>query len=210
MNRSESKYFNTAEKMDKALVSLLEVKEFEYITVSEICKVAGVNRSTFYLHYETVGDLLEETTRYLLNDFRSYFPQENQDLNSALQRGDKMHLIFVNERYLYPYLSYMRDHRWVFSAALSNFGTLGFDRVFRRMYEQVFAPILERFQYPELHRPYVMHYYLNAITAVVDMWLKRGCKESIEEMVEVIRECVLGRESFLVLNQIESNVEKEE
>ena len=51
MNRSESKYFNTARLMDDALIDLLSEKEFEYITVKEICEKAGVNRSTFYLHY---------------------------------------------------------------------------------------------------------------------------------------------------------------
>ena len=73
MNKSESKYFNTATKMDLALISLLKKKPFDYITVSEICEEAGVNRSTFYLHYETIGDLLAETTRYLLDDFLAYF-----------------------------------------------------------------------------------------------------------------------------------------
>lgn len=43
MNKSESKYFNTAVRMDEALLSLLEVKNFEYITVKEICDKAGVN-----------------------------------------------------------------------------------------------------------------------------------------------------------------------
>ena len=51
MKNYESKYFNTATKMDLSLISLLKKKPFEYITVSEICKAAGVNRSTFYLHY---------------------------------------------------------------------------------------------------------------------------------------------------------------
>ena len=73
MKRSESKYFNTAVKMDTALISLLQKKSFEYISVREICETAGVNRSTFYLHYETIGDLLNETVRYLLDDFLSYF-----------------------------------------------------------------------------------------------------------------------------------------
>ena len=60
MDRSQSKYFHTAAKMDEALISLLNEKEFEYITVKEICARAGVNRSTFYLHYENTRDLLEE------------------------------------------------------------------------------------------------------------------------------------------------------
>ena len=58
MNRSESKYFATAAKMDEAFLTLLEKKDFAYITVKEICAAAGVNRSTFYLHYETVLSLI--------------------------------------------------------------------------------------------------------------------------------------------------------
>ena len=84
MNKSESKYYNTAVKMDLALISLLKEKPFDYITVSEICSKAGVNRSTFYLHYETIGDLLEETTRYLLNDYWTYFEEEGKDVKKNL------------------------------------------------------------------------------------------------------------------------------
>ena len=50
MNKSESKYYNTALLMDEALLILLEKKEYDFITVKEICEKAGVNRSTFYLH----------------------------------------------------------------------------------------------------------------------------------------------------------------
>ena len=73
MNKSESKYFNTAVRFDKALLSLLETKPFAYITVSQVCEKAGVNRSTFYLHYENTDDLLKETTAYVLEHFSSYF-----------------------------------------------------------------------------------------------------------------------------------------
>ena len=45
MNKNESKYFNTAVKMDKAFLALIEKKDFAYITVKEICEKAGVNRS---------------------------------------------------------------------------------------------------------------------------------------------------------------------
>ena len=44
MNKNESKYFNTAVKMDKALLELLEKKDFEYITIKEICALAEVNQ----------------------------------------------------------------------------------------------------------------------------------------------------------------------
>ena len=51
MDKNESKYFLTASFMDEALLLLLQKKDFEFITVKELYKKAGVNRSTFYLHY---------------------------------------------------------------------------------------------------------------------------------------------------------------
>ena len=74
MNKSESKYFNTALRMDEALLALLERKDLEYITVKELCQAAGVNRSTFYLHYETIADLVNETMETINRRFESYFP----------------------------------------------------------------------------------------------------------------------------------------
>ena len=65
MNKNESKYFNTAILFDEALIYLLEKKDAEYITIKEICTKAGVNRSTFYLHYESISDLIEETMNYI-------------------------------------------------------------------------------------------------------------------------------------------------
>lgn len=50
--------------MDEAFLTLLDKKDFAYITVKEICEAAGVNRSTFYLHYETVSDLLTESVSF--------------------------------------------------------------------------------------------------------------------------------------------------
>ncbi|MBR5539064.1 MAG: TetR/AcrR family transcriptional regulator, partial [Clostridia bacterium] len=100
MNKSESKYFNTATKMDLALISLLKKKSFDYITVSEICEIAGVNRSTFYLHYETVGDLLDETARYLLNDFLSYFSTDTKRVALNLENCELNDLVFICDKYL--------------------------------------------------------------------------------------------------------------
>lgn len=198
MNKSESKYFNTAIKMDKALIALLESKDFAYITVSEICQMAGVNRSTFYLHYETVGDLLEETTRYLLDDFLSYFPLDMQSIANEFRGCELSRLNFITEQYLSPYLRYILDNRRVFATALSNVGSLGLDRVFHQLYEHIFDPILERFHYPPEHRRYVMLFYLNGINAIVSEWLKTGCEQSIAEISTIIHESIFGRDPSLL------------
>ena len=73
MNKNESKYFNTAKKMNDALIILLEHKDFEYITIKDICLEANVNRSTFYLHYSNLNDLLEEVISSLSISFSKHF-----------------------------------------------------------------------------------------------------------------------------------------
>ena len=111
MNKSESKYFHTAIRFDKALLSLLEKKPFEYITIREICKKAEVNRSTFYLHYENTSELLEETTAYVLDNFNSYFCVDTESITTKFANCDLEDLKFVNEKYLHPYLSFIKENQ---------------------------------------------------------------------------------------------------
>ncbi|MBQ2767566.1 MAG: TetR/AcrR family transcriptional regulator [Clostridia bacterium] len=195
MNKSESKYFNTATKMDLALISLLKKKSFDYITVSEICETAGVNRSTFYLHYETVGDLLDETARYLLNSFLSYFSTDTKSIALNLKNCELNDLIFICDKYLTPYLTYIKDNKEIFATALANNKTLGFEDVYQRMFDNIFNPILERFHYPSSIRQYVMMYYLNGINAIIVEWLKNGCAMSTDELSKIIAICIYGKDN---------------
>lgn len=179
-------------KMDQALISLLERKEFSYITISEICTTAGVNRSTFYLHYENTRDLLEETMQYLISDFLSYFSVDINQISFRFSESDLTDLNFVTEEYLHPYLSYIQENCKVFATALQHSVSFGFDEIFQRMFQNIFDPILERFAYPTAHRRYVMMYYLNGIMAIISEWIKNGCGMSISEVTHIVQECIFG------------------
>ena len=181
--------------MDLALISLLKKKPFDYITVSEICEEAGVNRSTFYLHYETIGDLLAETTRYLLDDFLAYFSTDTKAIALNLADCELNDLIFICDKYLSPYLSYVKDHKEIFGTALLYNQTLGFEDVYKRMFDNIFNPILERFQYTPSNRQYVMMYYLNGVNAIILEWLRNGCDKSIQEIAEIISICIYGKDN---------------
>ena len=193
MNKSESKYFNTAVRFDKALLSLLEKKPFEYITISEICEEAGVNRSTFYLHYENLSDLLRETVSYVVDGFSSYFTVDTQSIATQFLNCDLQELNFINEKYLYPYLLYIRENKRLFQAILSRPVTFETNVIFQRMFDNIFDPILSRFHYPREDRRYVMMFYLNGLTAIVKEWTEDGCERSIDEISAIIHYCIFGK-----------------
>lgn len=195
MNKNESKYFNTAVKMDEALISLLEKKEFAYITVKEICAAAGVNRSTFYLHYENTSDLLKEATQHILDRFLSYFNVDRESISFRYDEKDLKDLLYITPEYLTPYLTFIRDNQRVFKTAMKEFGSMGFDKVYQRLFDHIFDPILARFAYPENTRTYVMKFYLSGITAIVTEWLDGDCANSIDVIIGIIKDCIFGRQN---------------
>lgn len=193
MNKAESKYFNMAVKFDKALLSLLEQKPFEYITISEICEKACVNRSTFYLHYENTCDLLQEATQHILDSFLSYFSVDTKSIAYRLADCDLQELVFVTPEYILPYLNFIKDNRQIFRTSIQQLGTMNFEGVYERMFLYVFNPILSRFHFPEKERSYVMKFYLSGITAIVIEWLDNDCADSVENIIKIIIDCVMGK-----------------
>ena len=189
MNKSESKYFNTAEKMDKAFLELLQKKDLSFITVKEICQRAGVNRSTFYLHYETIGDLLEESLEYMNNEFLGTF-KDRQSVLPEIESCSPDELIWIKPEYLLPYLNYVKNNRQLYQAAMKNPAVFGADRTYKKMFEHIFDPVMERFGVPLDERHYLMAFYLKGIAGIIEEWLKGGCEDDIEHITKVIEGCI--------------------
>ncbi len=195
MKKSESKYFNTAVRMNQAFLELLEKKDMEYITVKEICETAGVNRSTFYLHYETIDDLLVETTQYLNRQFRTHMGSQTESFVSKIQECPLNELYLVTPTYLIPYLEYIKQNKRLFRTALNSSASLRLDKTYRRIMCHVFHPILERFQIPEPDREYMIAFYVSGLMAILSAWLKNDCEDSIEHICAIMEQCVMrGRE----------------
>ena len=192
MNKNESKYFNTAIRMDEALITLLEKKDFAYITIKEICDAAGVNRSTFYLHYENTSDLLKETTRYMIDKHLAYYDIDRKRMSLQFETCKREELLFITDEYLVPYLTFIKDNQRLFRVSIKQFNSLNMGDVYGRMFESIFNPILERFHVPEKERAYVMKFYLTGVFAIVMEWLDKNCSDDMETVTRVITDCVMG------------------
>ena len=190
MNKSESKYFNTALAMDEALMQLLLKKEFQFITVKEICEKAGVNRSTFYLHYDSPKDILEEWLALLNKRFKEQFENAGIKENfKTIQMLDKKDLIFINDKYLRPYLNYIYKNQFIYRAIYQFPDLFSSQKSFGILLNQLIYPIMERFDVKEEEREYKIEFYIKGISAIICKWVNNRCKESIDQIINIIIDC---------------------
>lgn len=190
MNKQESKYFDTAHFFDEALICLLNEKDIDYITVKEICNTAGFNRSTFYLHYESIYDLLNETLDYINNKFVECFDTNNDYIFSKLSIGNKDDLMFIKKEYLKPYLNFIRENRKIFMASFSHPQTMNSDKKYEKLKKYIFIPITKIYGINEVKRTYMIEFYIHGIMAIIKKWVFNECIDSDEDVMNVIIECV--------------------
>ena len=155
MNKSESKYFNTAVRMDKAMMEIIEVKDFEFITVKEICDKANVNRSTFYLHYENTKNLLSESIKYMNDQFLEYFPKQYETIAEKLKNGKKEELNFISPKYIMPYLMYIKENKRLFRTALSNAVSMNLEDTYKKMFKHIFSPAMDMYSISNEEKTYI-------------------------------------------------------
>lgn len=190
VTKSESKYFNTACLMDKALILLLDKKDYEYITVKDICEKAGVNRSTFYLHYETKEDLLAESYDYICDAFFEHMRNFSDGTINDISNAPLSDLFFITPKYLTPFFEYIKENRIIFSAVIKNIGLFQLKSTYAKLFKDIFNPILARFNVEEYEKKYIMAFTLQGLNAIVTEWLESGCKDGVEEVVNVTVKCI--------------------
>lgn len=70
----------TRRALQATMVTLLKEKEIRDISVKELAELADVSRSTFYLHYKDVYDLLEHMEHKCLEELRVHLTAESRNL----------------------------------------------------------------------------------------------------------------------------------
>ena len=190
MNKNESRYQSTAILFDEALINLLEYKDIDYITIKEICNNAGVNRSTFYLHYENISDLINECLEYINQKFLSKFEQDTNSFIEKINRSDLDELYLIKSEYLIPYMNFIKENKNIFKATFYNPTGMQASKKMISLEKYVIFPIMKRYEIPEEKTKYILSFYLHGIIAIIKEWVKNDCYETIEEIENIIKECV--------------------
>lgn len=163
------------ERIEKIFIELLQTKVLNEISVSDICKRAGLNRTTFYANYPDIYGLagaIRDKLEVAVSDL--YRDEITQGFNS----NDYLKLFrHIQENQIF-YQTYFK---------------LGYDNKYRII---SYDTGLAKMHFQNKHIEYHMEFFKAGITQIIKMWLKNGCKESPEEMFEIIKSEYQGREAF--------------
>lgn len=77
--RMDRRVQKTKRAITHALADLLQEKKLDDITITELCRVADINRKTFYMHFSS----LEDVFQYIVNGIRTGFFEIQQQFNSS-------------------------------------------------------------------------------------------------------------------------------
>ena len=168
--KNNSRRRQSVEKIEKAFVELLQTKELREISVAEICKLTGLNRSTFYANYIDIYDLADKFADKMGEDFTDFLNSNNVTESTGAQ------LVF---RHIYEnqifYKTYFK---------------LGYDEKFKVMTHDENRA---KADFGDTDVKYHIEFFRNGFNAIVKLWLAGGCKESPEYMAEIIKKEYRGR-----------------
>lgn len=80
------------EAIKKALVRLSKNKPYTEISIRELCREAGVSRSTYYNNYRCCGDVIEEISAEYIERIRDKKPTR-EFFDSLMENGDELKLL---------------------------------------------------------------------------------------------------------------------
>lgn len=169
------------EKIEKVFIDLLQSKDLEQITVSDICKRAGLNRTTFYANYTDIYALADTIREKLENNLSEIYHEEiTQNFNS----NDYLKLFrHIKENQIF-YKTYFQ---------------LGYDNNYKIItYDIELAKQHFQNRFIEYHA----EFFRSGVTRIIKMWLQNDCRETPEEMFEIIKSEYRGREKFFQNSRI--------
>lgn len=156
------------EKIEKIFVELVQTKEIKDISVSDICKLAKVNRSTFYANYIDIYDLIDKIKEKMISQFLEIYKEETETKEHSYNFLKLFYNIKENQLFYKTYFKLEFDLSNTFSTSL---------------YDE---EMIKFFRIPK-NKDYHIAFFKAGLNAILKKWLDNGCLESPEEINEIIK-----------------------
>ncbi|KRL97178.1 TetR/AcrR family transcriptional regulator [Liquorilactobacillus satsumensis] len=108
-------------QLKQALITLINSKGFNNLTVSDISRTAGINRGTFYIHYLDKYDLLKKVELNILANLRVVLKKDYANISSTIPQQKAQ-----AERLFSTTFAYLARERATFKALASEKGDPSF------------------------------------------------------------------------------------
>lgn len=154
----------SVEKIEKTFLQLIQKKNIDEISISTICEISKLNRSTFYSNYIDIYDLAEKVKQKMEVEFAKF-----QLSNNAKQNYDGYLNMF----------RYIKDNQIFFKTYFK------LESISMNLPNQYNIELAEKY-YDNRFIDYHIEFFRAGLNAVIKKWLKNGCKETPEEISEII------------------------
>lgn len=151
-----------------ALIQLMKKKPFAHISISEIAKVAGVNRSSIYRNFNSKEQILND---YITTLYSNYFHEEDV-LHRFSEQADIQH-------FLVPRFRFIKQNREFFTVLQKN-NLLYY--IFEQMEPELVLLLSGR---DASISEYYLAMFSGAYAGTVRQWITNDFKESEEEMAAI-------------------------
>jgi len=176
-----------------ALMELAVEKSFASLTIQDVTRRAGLNRTTFYLHFNGLHELLEDCARSLFAELRG-------EIYANLPAGSPPDLARV-EPFIESVFHHLGRHEKFYRAMLGKQGDPYFRELFQdHLSELIFEPLAAGSPGGEINQRYAMtlHFFSAGFAGVAAWWLEAGMQPPAETAArQVNRDILPGYLRFL-------------
>lgn len=161
--------------LKQTLLILMVEKSFNKITIKELCKLADLNRSTFYANYTDINELLFD----IHTDFF-------HGISEVLESSRKASQEYDNEEYmgkLTEVIKYLQENKETFQLLLSNNEENLFEKNLLNYYVSLY--VKENDSYMER---YIFMYHAIGSFSLVSQWLQEETPYSSDKLAKLICE----------------------
>ena len=157
------------ERIEKVFIELLQTKEVNEISITDICSLAHLNRSTFYANYIDIYDLVEKLKEKMMQEIFNVYREECESRQHSYNFLKLFNHIKENQIFYKTYFKLNLD--------LS-------DDFYR--FSDVHIETIKYYGSSEFMK-YHIEFFKAGLNAVIKKWLNNGCKETPEEIADIIK-----------------------
>lgn len=182
--KEDSRAIHSKDKIRQAFLELLKTKGFEKTTVSDIIKLANVNRSTFYAHYIDKFDLLDKFEDNMFREitYASGVIPEDIFQNDFIHNGGF-------HKYITCLLTIISQNKEIFTIIYNSGQTANFQKKLFDYMNEIWS-VHHINESLKISADYVQIATVGMLWLLIEKWIENGCDKDISEFSVIVSDIV--------------------